>query len=200
MTAGGLVLSGLVATVAFGQEGASSSPAMHHGKMMTRTEANETTSSPCPGMTSARGTMMPDIASMNAELDGLVAKMDAAEGSAKVEAMSQVIHELVAQRTRMVDMLSSMRHARAGHMTGPMQGNMGAAKQSGQMMGNRGHMGSADNNNMGHMGQGNQTPESGTMMGNQGHVDHGNQTSSSGHMGHTGSASDDSDSTSQRNP
>jgi FlaG/FlaF family flagellin (archaellin) len=181
MTAGGIVLSGLVATVAFGQEGTPSSPAMHHGKAMTRTEANQTTDSPCPGMTSARGTMMSDIASMNAELDDLLAKMDAAEGNAKVEAMGQVIHELVAQRTRMVDMLSSMRHARSGHMTGHMPGDTSAETETGHMMGNQGHMGNADNG--------------------MGHMAHNDKTSPSGHMmAHPGSASDDSDSTNHSNP
>jgi hypothetical protein len=157
--AGSLVLSGLLATVAFGQEG-SSSQAMHHGRMGQQANARQT-SPPCSGMMGTSRNMMSNLEHMNSKLDGLVAKMDAAEGDAKVAAMSHVLHELVDQRTCMVGMLSNMpmRNAQGmGYMQGTqgqgMSGNMGMGSgqtsSSGHMMGG----------NMGHMGSTNETSES----------------------------------------
>jgi hypothetical protein len=150
--AGGLLLSGLLATVAFGQE-SPSSQAMHHGQMGQRAKTQQT-SAPCSGMMETNQNMMSDLEQMDSKLDELVAKMDEARGEAKVAAMSKVLHELVAQRTCMVGMLSHMPMSNAqgtGHMEGTqgqgMQGNMGMGSgpmsSSGHMMGsNTGHMGS----------------------------------------------------------
>lgn len=159
--AGSLLLSGLLATVAFGQEG-SSSQAMHHGQMGQHAQA-EQTSTPCRGMMGTnqqnmmdmtRQNMMSGLEHMNSKLDDLVAKMDEAKGDAKVAAMSNVLHELVDQRACMAGILSHMPMRNAqnmGHMQGTqgqgqgMHGSMGMGQTSGSghMMGsNAGHMGS----------------------------------------------------------
>jgi hypothetical protein len=148
--AGSLALSGLFAAMAFGQEG-SSSQAMHHGQMGQQAKA-EQASAPCNGMMGTNQNMMSNIEHMNSKLDNLVAKMEEAEGDAKVAAMSNVLHELVDQRTCMVAMLSHMRSAQTmAHMQGTqgqgMHGNMGMGSgqtsSSGHMMGtDTEHMGS----------------------------------------------------------
>jgi hypothetical protein len=148
--AGSLVLSGLVATMAFGQEG-SSPQAMHHGPMGQQAKTQQT-SAPCSGMMGTNQNMMSSLDHMNSKLDDLVAKMDEARGDAKVAAMSNVLHELVDQRACMVGMLSHMPMENAqdmGHMQGTqgqgMHGSMGMGQTSGSghMMGsNAGHMGS----------------------------------------------------------
>jgi hypothetical protein len=152
--AGSLVLSGLIASVAFGQEG-SSSQAMHHGQMSQQATTQQM-SAPCTGMMETNQNMMSDLEHMSSKLDDLVAKMDEAKGDAKVAAMSDVLHELVDQRTCMVGMLSHMPMGTAqgmGHMQGAqgqgMYGSMGMGSSgqtpsSGHMMGHStGHMGTA---------------------------------------------------------
>jgi hypothetical protein len=153
--AGSLVLSGLLATVAFGQEG-SSSRAMHHGQMGQKVKAQQT-SWPCNNMMGTSQNMMSNLEHMNSKLDTLVEKMDAAEGDAKIAAMGDVLHELVGQRTCMVGMLSHM-PMRSTEDMGEMQGTQGGGMHGNMGMGSGQTSGTGNmmHGNMGHMGT---TPE-----------------------------------------
>jgi hypothetical protein len=157
--AGSLVLSGLVASVAFGQEG-SSSQAMHHGRMGQQAKTRQT-SAPCNGMMETNQNMMSDLEHMSSKLDDLVAKMDTARGDAKVAAMSDVLRELVDQRTCMVGMLSHM-PMRSTQGMGQMQGTQGQGMHGHMGMGSGQTSGSGHmmGDSMGHMGSTSDTPES----------------------------------------
>jgi len=58
---------------------------------------------------------------MDSKLEGLVAKMNAASGPDKSEAVAAVVNELVAQRSAMRDHMSSMQTGMMQHMMGHMQ-------------------------------------------------------------------------------
>ena len=80
-------------------------------------------------MMADRQQMMADMKAMDQKLDGLVAKMNAAKGTDKVDAVAAAVSELVAQRTQMRTRMMSMQDGMMGHMMDHMQ--MGA-----QSMGN----------------------------------------------------------------
>jgi len=122
-SAGALVLSGLLATVAFGQTSPSAHEA-HHAKPDSQAKETQTTGPRCHEMMAAREKMMSDVTGMNAKLEELVKQMDAATGDAKVAATAAVVHELVAQRTRMVGMMTGMQPKIMGHMMEHMQAGM----------------------------------------------------------------------------
>ena len=66
----------------------------------------------CGQMKGEHQKMMKD---MDARLDAKVAAMDAATGDKKVEAMADVIKEMVAQRKEMRQHMMEMRHKRMEH-------------------------------------------------------------------------------------
>lgn len=66
--------------------------------------------------------MMADSHSMDARLESLVTKMNAAKGDAKVEAMAAVISALVQQRTMMRDESMKMQQQMMTSMMGNMAG------------------------------------------------------------------------------
>jgi hypothetical protein len=78
-----------------------------------------------------RHAMMDRMNAMNSQLDSLVHRMDRARGSQKVDAIAAVVHELVAQRGSMWNMMDAMqpmmmqnmmRHMQMGMMNGMNQG------------------------------------------------------------------------------
>ena len=68
------------------------------------------------GADSGMGMQQHMMDSMNARLDTLVSRMNAATGNRKVTAMADVINELVAQRRVMQDHMHKMMHSRNGMM------------------------------------------------------------------------------------
>jgi hypothetical protein len=86
-----------------------------------------------PGQPNRGGMMMADSAmareqmrmmdSMNLRLDSLVARMNQASGNKKVNAMADVINELVAQRRSMQQRMRQMMERRRG-MMGDMMGEV----------------------------------------------------------------------------
>jgi hypothetical protein len=82
-------------------------------------------------MSAMRDRMMAEMKAMDATLDGLVAKMNGAEGDAKVAAMADVIAALVEQRSAMRDRQMQMHTRMMGHMMQHMAGGMapGAGKR-----------------------------------------------------------------------
>jgi len=73
---------------------------------------------PHPGMGAGHGMAMMMSDALNRRLDSLVARMNGATGSRKVDAMAAVITELVAQRRAMRAHHREMMHA-PGMMHGP---------------------------------------------------------------------------------
>ncbi len=88
-------------------------------------------SGPCAEMMQARAAARAELAAFDAKLDGLMAKLDAAKGNQRLDAMAAVLHELVAQRKVMRERMESMQQAGMQHamqhlQMGMMKGLMGA--------------------------------------------------------------------------
>ena len=85
-----------------GQPPTPSAPATqgHMGPMMPAGQAS--------GMMAERQQMMADMKAMDQKLDDLVAKMTAAKGNDKIEAIATVVKELVAQQTQMRSRMMTM--------------------------------------------------------------------------------------------
>lgn len=70
----------------------------------------------CKQMTAMHNQMMADMKTMDASLDQKVAAMNAANGSAKVDAMAAAISEMTSQRKQMMAKMTSMRDQMMAHM------------------------------------------------------------------------------------
>lgn len=68
--------------------------------------------------------MMADMKAMDARLDALVTKMNAAKGDAKIEAMADVLTTVVQQRATMRDRMMNMQSQMMGHMMRHMSSGM----------------------------------------------------------------------------
>ncbi len=75
---------------------------MHQHQMMAQTQNMP---ADCQKAMEMRHQMMSKHAEMDKKLEGLIAKMNAAKGNEKVDAMAAVINELVAQRKSMQQMM-----------------------------------------------------------------------------------------------
>ncbi|OFV89699.1 MAG: hypothetical protein A3G76_08135 [Acidobacteria bacterium RIFCSPLOWO2_12_FULL_65_11] len=89
-------------------------------------------------MMAERQQMMANMKAMDKKLDDLVAKMTAARGTDKVDAIAAVVKEIVAQRTQMGDQMTLMDGRMMGHMMehmmsmqGGMMSMMGTSGQAG---------------------------------------------------------------------
>ncbi len=90
--------------------------AMGPGMMSNQDQANT--------MMADRQQMMANMTAMNKKLDDLVAKMDAARGTEKVDAIAAVVKELAAQRSQMGNQMMMMQGRMMEHMmSAPGQGN-----------------------------------------------------------------------------
>jgi UDP-N-acetylglucosamine:LPS N-acetylglucosamine transferase len=92
----------------------------------------------CQAMMQQQAGMAKSMKQMDERLDSLVAEMNKARGSAKVDRMAAVITELVAQRTQMRDQMMTMMPAMMEHMQhhmaeGMMQ-NMSSSMENCPMM------------------------------------------------------------------
>lgn len=83
----------------------------------------------CQTMVQEHQKMMSDMSAMDEKLDGLVAQMNRAKGSKKVESMAAVLNELVAQRKAMRDDMMKMHSNMMSHMMQHMQSGMMSAMQ-----------------------------------------------------------------------
>jgi TolA-binding protein len=79
----------------------------------------------CNAMMQGQDAMKAKMKAMDDQLDKLVADMNAARGSKKVDKMAAVIDELVAQRKQMRDQMQTMMQHMMQHMqSGMMKGMM----------------------------------------------------------------------------
>jgi len=78
----------------------------------------------CAAMMQQHDAMEKHMAEMNAKLDAMVADMNKAKGSAKVDKTAAVITELVAQRTMMQKHMAEMQPKMMEHMMKHMKGGM----------------------------------------------------------------------------
>jgi hypothetical protein len=79
-------------------------PAESGGTTMSRDEMRAQREA----MLEQRRAMMEQMRLADAKLDTLIAQMDGAQGSAKVDALAEVVRELVAERRAMRSMMESM--------------------------------------------------------------------------------------------
>jgi alpha-galactosidase len=89
-------------------------------------------------MMAERQQMMANMKALDKTLDDLVAKMNAARGTEKVDAIAAVVKEIVVQRTQMNDRMPMMQARMMGHMMEHMMSMQGGMMS---MMGTRGQMG-----------------------------------------------------------
>lgn len=75
----------------------------------------------CKAMMAQHEKMMAEMKAADERLNQLVARMKAASGDARVDAIAAVVAEIVAQRTTMRDRMMSMHEAMMGHMMEHMQ-------------------------------------------------------------------------------
>lgn len=78
----------------------------------------------CAAMTQQRDEMQKQMGEMDAKLQALVADMNKAKGSAKVDKTAAVVTELVAQRSMMRKQMMEMQPKMMSHMTQHMQSGM----------------------------------------------------------------------------
>jgi hypothetical protein len=86
-------------------------------------------------MMTQRQQMMANMKTMDQKLDELVARMNAARGAEKVDAVAAVVSELVAERTQMRGRMMAMQDRMMGHMMEhmmSMQGGMMGMMNRGQ--------------------------------------------------------------------
>jgi hypothetical protein len=74
----------------------------------------------CEEMMARHQKMMDEMKAMDARLDGLVQKMNTAQGQAKVDATAAAVTELVQQRKTMHERMMGMHQGMMGHMMGHM--------------------------------------------------------------------------------
>jgi hypothetical protein len=74
------------------------------------------------GMMAERQKMLAEMKAMDQRLDELVAKMTAAEGADKIDAVAAVVKELVAQRTILRERAMGMQGRMMEQMKSMMQG------------------------------------------------------------------------------
>jgi hypothetical protein len=78
----------------------------------------------CAAMMEQHDAMQTHLAEMNAKLDTMVAEMNKAKGSAKVDKTAAVLTELVAQRAMMQKHMAEMQPKMMQHMMEHMRGGM----------------------------------------------------------------------------
>lgn len=123
-----LTLLAIASVAVYAQQPKAAAPAGHEHHMMAEGGEHH-----CD-MTAANKEMTEKMNAMDTKLQSLVAAMNSAAGSGKVDAMSAVINELVAQRTQMRTQMMSMHGAMSGccmkkgdaqHAAGGMKGMEG---------------------------------------------------------------------------
>lgn len=80
----------------------------------------------CKAMMAEHSKMMAEVQAADQRLDGLVAKMTAASGQAKVDATAAAVTEIVAQRKTMRESMMTMQHGMMEHMGDHMQAGPGS--------------------------------------------------------------------------
>jgi hypothetical protein len=85
----------------------------------------------CQEMMAKHQEMQQEMAAMDARLEELVKKMNAAEGEERIDAMAAVINELIEHRRDMHDMMMEMGPGMMGHMMMHMHPEM---MEDGEMM------------------------------------------------------------------
>jgi hypothetical protein len=78
----------------------------------------------CEAMMAHHKEMMAKMEAVDARLDGLVKKMDAAKGSKKADAVAAVVNELVAQRKQIREQMMTMQPEMMKHMMEHMKMGM----------------------------------------------------------------------------
>jgi hypothetical protein len=92
-----------------------------HQHQQDTTKPGADMSAQCKAMMANHEKMKVDMAAADQRLDGLVAKMNAASGQAKVDATTAVVTEIVAQRKTMREGMMNMHQGMMSHMMEHMQ-------------------------------------------------------------------------------
>ena len=104
-------------------------PGHHHVVSTQAGEHDASMKAECQAMMAKKQAMQEKFQAMDARLDGLVAEMNAAQGSKEVDAMEKpmaaVLNELVAQRKAFRAMQMEMQPAMMAHMMHHMHGMKG---------------------------------------------------------------------------
>jgi hypothetical protein len=118
--AAALVIGGVVAVapIARAQQPASAAPQMDH----------QPTTGPAPMSMGMHEKMMADMKAMDVSLDALVTKMNAATGSAKVDAIAEALTMLVGQHKSMRDGMMQMNGQMMMQMHAPAGMPMGGVR------------------------------------------------------------------------
>jgi hypothetical protein len=95
-------------------------------------------SAKCQAMMADHQKMMAEMKAGDERLDGLMAKMTAASGQAKIDATAAVVAEMVAQRRTMQGMMK-MQEGMMGHMMEHMQAGSGSMAMCPMMKGGMKH-------------------------------------------------------------
>jgi hypothetical protein len=102
------------ASVAAGQAQAAQQPGQHDQHTQKPDMAS------CQAMMAQHQKMMDEMKAMDARLDGMVQKMNAAQGQAKTDATAATVTELVQQRKTMHERMMAMHQGMMSHMMGHM--------------------------------------------------------------------------------
>ena len=92
-----------------------------HQHQQTPAKSSADMSAKCKAMMAEHEKMMAEIKAADQRLDGLVTKMNAASGQAKVDATAATVTEIVAQRRTMRDRMMGMHEGMMSHMMEHMQ-------------------------------------------------------------------------------
>jgi hypothetical protein len=114
------VTLGSLATLGFAQE----SKPMPMDQMKHEMKPGAMMPMDCKGRMQGQDAMQTKMKAMDEQLDKLVADMNTARGSKKVDKMAAVIDELVAQRKQMRDQMQTMMPMMMQHMMQHMQSGM----------------------------------------------------------------------------
>ena len=100
---------------------AAQTPPAHQHAAAAKAKPDSAMDAKCQAMMAEHEKMMADTKAADQRLDGLVAKMTAASGQAKVDATSAAVAEIVAQRAMMRDGMMKMQEGMMAHMMEHMQ-------------------------------------------------------------------------------
>jgi hypothetical protein len=136
-----LICSAVLVAVAAPLARQATTPPPHQNQTPDKAKPQSDMMAKCMAMKAQQEKMMAEVQAADQRLDGLVAKLNAASGQAKVDATAAAVTEIVAQRKAMRESMMTMQHGMMGHMADhvqagpesmamcPMMKEMGGAKR-----------------------------------------------------------------------
>lgn len=110
-------------------------PPQHEHQMQGQDQPQAGMMEKCKAMMAEHQKMMGELQQADQRLDGMVAKMKAASGQQKTDAVAEVVSEMVSQRKAMRDRMMTMQHQMMMHMGEHMQGGQGSMAMCPMMKG-----------------------------------------------------------------